>query len=38
MAMFEGTDRNRNKKIDFEEVVISVIIFLYAGGYLSGII
>ena len=38
IAMFEGPDRNRNIIIDVAVVVVAVIIFLYAGGYLSGII
>ena len=38
MAMFEGLDRNRNIMIAIAVVVVAVIIFLYAAGYLSGII
>jgi len=38
IAMFEGPDRNRNIIIAVAAVVVAVIIFLYAGGYLSGII
>jgi hypothetical protein len=38
IAMFEGPDRNRIIIIAVVAVVVAVIIFLYAGGYLSGII
>jgi hypothetical protein len=38
MAIFEGVDRNRNIMIAVAVVVVAVIIFLYAAGYLSGII
>jgi beta-lactamase regulating signal transducer with metallopeptidase domain len=38
MAMFEGPDRSRNIMIAVAVVVVAVIIFLYAAGYLSGII
>ncbi len=38
IAMFEGPDRNRNIIMVIAVVVVAVIIFLYTGGHLSGII